>query len=370
MADMSFLKEFEKDCAKMEGVTSQSAPPRYWFGSGNYAMNYVLSGDFQKCIPQGRITAIAGPSGAGKSFSQCNIVREAQAAGAYILMIDSENSLDDDFVSKIGVDVSEWYNYKSVITIDNVINLLSSFISKYRKAHGDNPDAPKIVIVVDSLDMLLTSSELAHFAKGDNSGDQGQRAKQIKAMLRQLVQQIKSLNISIVVTHQVYAANQAALLKGEGAWIVNDAVRYSLSQIALTTKLKLKDDSGIAGIRMKVEGFKTRFTKPFQSVVIEVPYESGMDPCSGLCEMMEAVGVIQPAGSYKRIKDTEIKFYRRDISQYLDQLFDKFKSLGDDVSVVVSTDEEEEKGESEAAHSARRRAAERIAAAALEISEE
>ena len=51
-----------------------------------------------------------------------------------------------------------------------------------------------------------------------------------------------------------------------------NAIRYSLSQILLITKLKLKDDkeSAVSGIRMKVEGFKTRFTKPFQKVTVEV----------------------------------------------------------------------------------------------------
>lgn len=359
MANLSFIKEFEKECSKMEGVTSQSEAPRYWFGMGNYAANYVLSGKLEYAVPQGRIMAIAGPSSSGKSFIQCNLVREAQKDGAYIVMIDSENALDDDFVSKIGVNVEEDYNYKSVITVDNVINLTSAFINGYKKAYGSDHDAPKVLIVIDSLDMLLTATELSHFLKGDNSGDQGQRAKQLKAMLRQLVQQIKNLNISIIVTHQVYAAKQDQILKGEGVWVINDAVRYSLSQIALVTRLKLKEGSDVTGIRMKVEGFKTRFTQPFQSVVVEVPYETGMDPCSGLCELMEGAGILEAKGAYKQIVGTDIKFYKRDINQYLDILFEKFNNSAHTL-ITIGEDEEEEKGESESAHSKRRKDAERI----------
>lgn len=378
MADLGFLKQFEKDVSKMDGITSQSEPPRYWHGTGNYVLNYILSGNFHKAIPQGRITALAGPSSSGKSFVQCNIAREAQKDGALVLMVDSENALDDEFVSKIGVqtDSPELYNYKSVVTISNTIKMISNFIKGYRKYYesqeGGIREGAKVLIVVDSLDMLLTDSELDNFTKGDNKGDQGQRAKQTKAMLRNLVQAIKDLNISIVCTHQVYAATQDKILKGEGVWVINDAVRYSLSQIALLTRLKLKDDSReVSGIRMKCEGFKTRFTKPFQTVVIDVPYETGMNQYSGLIEVAESMGILTRAGAYKQIVGSDTKFYAKNIADYADQIL---KSLQDKVDnegamIEVGKDEEEEKGENQSATSKRRKDTHRMSQGVTEQSE-
>jgi hypothetical protein len=43
--------------------------------------------------------------------------------------------------------------------------------------------------------------------------------------------------------------------------IVNNAVRYSASQIALISKLNLKEGSEILGIRMRVDTYKSRFAK-------------------------------------------------------------------------------------------------------------
>jgi len=60
---MDFLKSFEKDVASMDGVSTSSAPPRYWYSTGNYVLNRIISGSFTKGIPQGRITDLAGPSG-------------------------------------------------------------------------------------------------------------------------------------------------------------------------------------------------------------------------------------------------------------------------------------------------------------------
>lgn len=339
--DMSFINSFEKEIAAIDGITSESAPPRYWFSFGNYAINYVISGDLDKGIPQGRIIGITGPSGAGKSFLQCNATREAQKEGAYVLMIDSENALDDSFTTKLGINVEEAYSYKSVCTITHTIKTISLFIKGYRNKYGNDPHAPKVLIVIDSLDMLATDTEMDHFSKGDNSGDQGQRAKQLKAMLRQFVQAIKDLNISIVCTCQVYEAKQDQLMEGNGKYVVTPAVKYSLSQILMATRLKLKDGADIIGIRLKVEGYKTRFTQPFQNVVVEVPYETGMDPCSGLCEILENVGILVARGAYKQIVDTDIKFFKKNIADHLDILKQKFKELTD-VHITIATKEDEE----------------------------
>lgn len=354
---LSFIKNFEKTCDKLENVTSQSEPPRYWYNTGNYVLNYISSGNFSNGIPQGRVTGLAGPSGSGKTFIQCNVATNAQKDGSYVLMIDSENALDDDFTSKVGVTVDDpsIYNYKSVVTMADVVKMLSAFISGYKKAYDDAHDAPKVLIVIDSLDMLLTDTELNNFEKGENKGDQGQRAKQMKAMLRTLVQQIKNLNIAIVVTCQVYAATQENILKGaaDGVWVINGAVKYSLSHVLLLTKLKLKSDSEITGIKMKCYAAKTRFTKPFQDVVIEVPYETGMNPYSGLIEVCENLGIVEKKGSYKRIVGSDSQFYAKDVAEYADELFERINSL-DNVQMKISDGYQEEGAETQEEFNQRR----------------
>jgi RecA/RadA recombinase len=345
---MSFLADFEKEVSKIEGVTGQSIPPRNWFSFGNYVLNRVMSGSFRRGTPQGRITCVAGPSGSGKSFVVGNLVKNAQMAGAYILVIDSENALDNDYMEGIGVDTNDGYNYKDVSTINQVVNVVSKFIKGYHKAYGtiiENPDQPPVLIAIDSLDMLSTDTEQDHFAKGDAKGDQGQRSKQLKAMLRNFVTAIKHLNIQMVVTHQVYRASQEQILAGEGVWKVGDAIRYACSQILLVTKLKLKAETGgaITGIRMKCEGFKTRFALPFQTVTIEVPYTTGMDPNSGIIEAFEAAGILKRGGSWYSVPDTEIKFQSKDLDTYVDRLL-KIADDREGLSLIASEEDDEEQG--------------------------
>jgi recombination protein RecA len=353
---MDFIKEFKSSLKKMDIDEGSSEPPRYWFSSGNYVVNKTLSGSYVNYVPQGRVTALVGPSGAGKSFVLCNVLREAQKQGAYLVVLDSENALDDDFVSKIGVDVNTDYTYISVDTIPQVTKVISAFLKGYKAEHGDNEDAPKVLIAIDSLDMLMTETEEEHFEKGITKGDQGQRSKQQKAMLRTFVQAIKHYNISMLVTAQVYK-NQD-LTNGEGVYIVSDAIKFSLSQISMLTKLKLRaeevDHTGfkpVDGIRMKVEGYKTRFTKPFQTVTVEVPYETGMDPFNGLFDVAKAVGVIIPEGKRWKVEGSEDLWYKADFNNVagdvlvkLEAARDKFLDAKiDDEDIEVETEETSKK---------------------------
>lgn len=340
------LTDFNKVIDKVDGISSSARPPAYWYSTGNYVLNYIISGDFRKGIPQGRITGLTGPSGSGKSFILGNILKNAQDDGAFILIVDSENALDDDFMTKIGVDTSTNYLNKSVVTIPQAIKVVSTFLKKYREAYAENLDsAPEIVIGIDSLDMLSTESELDHFDHGDGSSDQGLRAKQLKQMLRQFVQAIKDLNVTIIVTSQVYKATAQQMLEGEGAWVINSAIRFALSQIVLFTRLKLKDSSKVVtGIRMKAVGFKTRFTQPFQDVVIEVPYTEGMNQYSGLIEVAESLNIVKKRGArYQLADDTTGTFYAKDIDMYAELILQKAAAIDRKyVSVSVASEDEDE----------------------------
>lgn len=334
----SFLDTFKKDLEGIDGVGTSSQPPRYWYSFGNYVLNKIMSGSFYKGVPQGRITSIAGSSGAGKSFIAANLVKSAQDAGAICLVVDSENALDDEFMGKIGVDVNGGYFYAAVTTIPQVTKVISSFLKGYKAEHGTAEDAPQAFILIDSLDMLLTETELDHYDKGNQKGDQGQRNKQLKQMLRTFVQDVKPLNVTLVFTSQVYKNQDVT--NGEGLWIVSDAVKYSASQIIMVSKLKLKEDSEVVGIRMKCEGYKTRFTKPFQTVTVEVPYDRGMDPLSGLKDVAVALGVLEKRGSRLAFAGSSETFFEKDMAQHAVEIIKRCEEQGADSRLVVSDDAE------------------------------
>lgn len=331
---LSFLTDFKKTVAKLENVNLDAKPPTYWFSAGNYAINRVISGSYLRGIPQGRVTAYVGPSDSGKSYLLCNACADAQRAGAFVLAIDSENALDYTYLKRVGVDVSpEKFQGVGVVTVQDVVKVVSEFIDGYIKAYGKyNKQGPKVILCIDSLSMLLTETENEHFESGEQKGDQGQQAKQVKHFLKTMTSRMKMANMSLLVTAHVYGADP---LKGEGLYSVTPALRYACSQIILITKLRLKDDvvkdknviaagGNITGIRLKVETFKSRFAKIGTKVEIEVPYDTGIQRHAGLLDMMLVDDIIQQGGSWytcSYMVNGEVvtkKFQRKDFEKSID----------------------------------------------------
>jgi recombination protein RecA len=324
---MGFLGEFKKDLQKSKIDIGSPEPPRYWIPTGNHVLNKIISGSFLRGIPQGRVVSFVGPSGSGKSFLTCNVIREALQKDVYVVVLDSEHALDEEFVRKIGINPkSDSYMYVEVDTIAQTRKIISTLIEKYNGEYGRDSSAPKLLIVLDSLDMLLTDAEEENFKKGETRGDMGSRNKQQKALLRELVHATKHLNISIVITGQVYR-NQD-ILSGEGIWKINDAIQYALSLIVRMTKLKLKGEGReAAGIRMICEGYKTRFTKPFQTVTIEVPYYTGMDQYNGLLDVAAEMGVVNRTGGWYTLEGVNKKLRASDCTQYYPTILEKCEAL-------------------------------------------
>jgi RecA/RadA recombinase len=81
---------------------------------------------------------------------------------------------------------------------------------------------------------------------------------------------------------------------------------YASSIVIAMRKLKLKTDadgnktSQVHGIRAACKVVKTRYSKPFETVQVEIPYETGMSPYSGLIEFFEAKGLLTKQGNRLR----------------------------------------------------------------------
>ncbi len=357
MPSMDFLAGVTKDLEKAGINVEASEPPRYWFSTGNYVLNKIISGSFLKGVPQGRVIGLVGPSGTGKSFLAANAMREAQKEGAHVVVLDSENAMDDAFASAIGVDVDNDYSYFSVDTFPQAKKVVSAVVKGYKDEYGTTDhNAPKMLIVIDSLHMMSTETEEEHFKKGVMKGDQGQRNKQMKQLLREFVQAIKHVNISIIVTDGVYK-NQD-VMNGEGVWIVSDAVKFSLSQIVMLTKLKLKETGSreVQGIRMKTEGYKTRFTKPYQTVTIEVPYDTGMDPFNGLLDVAVEMGVCQKKGSRYSVVGEDESWYGKDFGPRAPDVLVQCESKREKFLEALVQDDEVEQPDDKRSATAKRKA--------------
>ena len=300
------VSKFRKSITKsVPGVSSGFRDPDTWVSTGNYCLNRLISGDFQKGIPLGKVTVLAGESGAGKSFIAAgNIVRHAQEQGIFVILIDSENALDEKWLHALDVDTSEDKLLKlNVAMIDEVAKIISEFMKDYKAEYADVDDAerPKILFVVDSLGMMLTPTDVDQFGKGDMKGDMGRKPKALAALVRNCVNMFGDYNVGMVCTNHTYASQD--MFDPDDKISGGQGFIYASSIVVAMKKLKLKEDeagnkiSEVRGIRAACKVMKTRYAKPFEGVQVKIPYETGMDPYSGLVDFFESKGVLVKSGN-------------------------------------------------------------------------
>ena len=302
MAKSFDVSNFRKDLTKsISGMSSGFNDPTDWISTGSYALNYLISGDFHKGVPLGKVTVFAGESGAGKSyFCSGNIVKHAQDQGIFVVLIDSENALDESWLQALDVDTSEDKLLKlNMSMIDDVAKTISTFVADYKAM--DAEDRPKVLFVVDSLGMLLTPTDVDQFSKGDMKGDMGRKPKQLTALVRNTVNMIGSLNVGLVCTNHTYASQD--MFDPDDKISGGQGFIYASSIVVAMKKMKLKEDeagnkiSEVRGIRAGCKVMKTRYAKPFEGVQVKIPYETGMNPYSGLIELFEKKDLLVKQGN-------------------------------------------------------------------------
>jgi len=308
MAKSFDVSKFRKDLTKsISGMSSGFNDPTDWISTGSYALNYLISGDFHKGVPLGKVTVFAGESGAGKSyFCSGNIVKHAQDQGIFVVLIDSENALDESWLQALDVDTSEEKLLKlNMSMIDDVAKTISTFVADYRAM--DAEDRPKVLFVVDSLGMLLTPTDVDQFSKGDMKGDMGRKPKQLTALVRNTVNMIGSLNVGLVCTNHTYASQD--MFDPDDKISGGQGFVYASSIVVAMKKMKLKEDeagnkiSEVRGIRAGCKVMKTRYAKPFEAVQVKIPYETGMNPYSGLIELFEKQDLLVKQGNRLKYVD-------------------------------------------------------------------
>ena len=130
----------------------------------------------------------------------------------------------------------------------------------------------------------------------------GIKAKQITATLRVLMAMIASQPIGVVGTNHVFDSQDQykpdSIPGGK-------MLEFASSVIVQMNKFMLKEDEHgdkltdgqVAGIRTTAVVRKSRYAKPFERLKIDIPYDKGMNPYSGLFDLFEKKGVVKKEGN-------------------------------------------------------------------------
>ena len=294
--------------------------PKTWIHTGNYALNKIISGDFQRGFPMGKTMILAGEPGSGKSYMACSIIKNAQALGILPIVLDSESALDRPFLEAIGVDTADdKLLYYGVSTVAHC----QALISKVLKGLNDIPEEDRmpILFVIDSLGMLLTEKEQKEFDTGIMKADMGAKAKQLRLFFRMITNQIAKYDAGVIATNHTYKGSD---MYGNPKTSISggDGLIYAASIVLMLGKKELKESAMAPtdGIYVKTKCMKSRFCQPFQRVDMELPYKGGLDPYSGLLKQFVASGIISQAGAWYTVVESGEKFQSKNFQPVADKI--------------------------------------------------
>lgn len=318
------FSKIRKQRNKRLGLRAGFDDPITWIDTGNYALNKMISGQFDRGIPLGAVTVFAGESSSGKSYIVSgNIVRDALAKGCEVIILDSEDALRKQWMTDLDVDTDHPNLSREIVsTVDGIADCLNEYTKVYIEHFKDVPRAEqvKVLFVIDSLGAVQTKAEIDQFEKGELKGDKGIKAKALKMLVANCIRLFSGYEIGLVATNHTYKSQDMYapddVISGGGGFIFASSIVVSMNKLKLKEDEHGKKTSDILGIRSKIKCVKTRYSKPFEEIEVAIPYATGMSRYSGLFDMCEQKRVFHKDGNrycYVSADGVEHKLFRKDM---------------------------------------------------------
>ena len=144
----------------------------------------------------------------------------------------------------------------------------------------------------------------------------------------------KIINDGVSDVYDIEVANEHHYILENGIISHNSGFVFASSIVVAMRKLKLKlDEEGekttdVKGIRAFCKCMKTRYNKPFEEVELRIPWDSGLDPYSGLIDMFIKKGLLVQNGKmlgYTALDGTYEKYFAKRIpNSLLDKIMAEF----------------------------------------------
>jgi len=313
-----------------------------WISSGNYAINYACTGSPFKAIPFGRIVSLVGDSGSGKSLLANHILAETQKLGGLCVLFDVERGNYIGQMEKIGIDPSKLI-VSGAKMLEDIFEKSIFFVKSYQAKKLSVP----LTIVIDSVSQASSRTEMEEgFDKSDMK-----RAQVIRKGLRMISSLISDNKVCFIIINHLTVNIGAA--QNHGPYKVTaggTAVEFWPSQVIEVNKGKvlLNEMEMPMGMNIRVKIAKSRFFIPFIKASVQVMFDSGIDPYSGLFNLLVATGLVRKvssAGWYAFEDDLEQKYRESELIDLVKTDPVKYLSRLEKIKTITTKPVEEEVSE-------------------------
>lgn len=265
-------------------------------------LNLLQSGELDGGFGPG-LTIWAGPS---KHFKTSFVLTNMKAfldkhKDGVVLFYDSEFGTPQSYFTSFGIPLD-----RVVHTPITNIEILKFDLMKQL----DNLDrGDKVFIAIDSVGNLASKKEVEDALEGKSVADMT-RAKAFKSLFRMVtpVLSLKGLCMHVVAhtydTMEMYA--KKVVSGGTG-------LIYSADNIYIVGRQQNKEGTDIVGYNFVLNVEKSRYVREKSKIPIEVTFENGISPWSGLLDLaLETGHVVKPSNGWYQQAGTDKKLRKDD----------------------------------------------------------
>lgn len=267
--------------------------PIEWLSTNCISVNLLLSGKIKGGIKKGSISMIAAGSGWGKSMIGYAVLKSAQDSGMNCFIVDTENSVNYELLTKLGINMKE----VGVFGPTNRIPKIKQFITKLMSGLTLD-EARNTFLLFDSWGPII-EEQVIEKAEQASSAVNMSSAK----FKNELANLLLSAGFTTLVMNHVYASLE---MYGDpykipgGMRIIFNAENIMLGS---STKKEKDKDKNILGKVITAGVAKGRSAKEFVKTQYLILHAGGISPYYGLLEEAIDSGIVYKPkpGYYARI---------------------------------------------------------------------
>lgn len=319
----------EKSITEIEFLDDDTTIKNF-IDTGFASLNYIICGDMENGgYPVGRITEIAGDPSTGKTLLATIAAISSLKKGYITYYLDGEQAYDVNFAKLIaktlGLDpeIVKKINYKEIDKIEELTQVVTTIIDVFEKNKVDTG----ATIIVDGIAFLSTTKEIEDVMKNEEKVDMT-KAKLIRQFIRVIKNKLKYLNICMIITNQL--TYNIGVMYGDPKTTTGGTAIPFASSVRLRIKSKkIEDNDGrFIGLLIKAETQKNRLFFPYKEAEFPVLFNGKLNKFAGLFETLFNDGIIEKENNLTyKIKNTDIKFLKKDFNEIVIQDENNFKTL-------------------------------------------
>lgn len=331
----------------------------YFINSGHYALNMALSGRWLGGWGSGMVAEVFGESSTGKSLLTQRAMISMQRKEVYpvdgcdvdltdtfILLDDTEKRYNEGFCAQQGMDINDVMKFKQTVTVESHFSQMEAMVEKVRKVAPTSP----LMVLCDSISQLSTDQEMEN---GMDKVDL-QKAKKIHQAMRIYSDFISSNSFLYLAASHVISGmsmyGPKRIVKGGGGLTFQSNTRLDLKYIRKFIRNEMETSEAgrrgeVFGTKIVAETVKNSVIAPFKFAILDIYFDYGIDPYSGMLDYFLRQGrAVQVKAKKKDDDDADAaedkvgkndKKKKKDPNSLMYSLDGKFEFLGKDLPDLI-----------------------------------